>query len=512
MNKKSILKKTFQFGAFTFLSRALALPREILQIKFLGVGALSDAFIAAFRLPNLFRRIFAEGALSSAFIPSYVQLTKKKKTKVANGTMSLSFLFFEGIVLLMCVLVFAFPVSVIKIVTPGFSHEQIAYAIPLIRILFPFLFFISSSALLSGALQAKNLFFAQSFGPVLHNIVYLSTLGFCLLYHKNASTLAFGILSGGILIFALHITLYFLYDFRFGTITAEAKQEFSKILAKFLPCLIGVGIVEINLYLDNVISSFLAKGSYTLLYAANRFMNLPLGIFAVAFSTILLPHFSQITTYAPKRLHFYLLETAKFITWTITPTILFLCFMAKPIFTHLLPDKTRVPEATAILICYCSGLLFYCFNKVLINMFYSLHDTWSPTLASIIATICNLIFNIIGMHFFGSAGIAASTAISGFILTLTNIFFLRKKQKFRIYWKSYAGFLVQYIVHLAAGILLFAGTHYGGCKLLAKTGWHDFFCIKWGYFIFTIPLFLFTMIFLFLVKKLGTLHVYFLNK
>ena len=372
MHKKSILKKTLQFGLFTFLSRALALPREFLQIKYLGVGALSDAFIAAFRLPNLFRRIFAEGALSAAFIPTYVQLTKKKETKTAHGTMTLSFIFFESIVLFLCILVFLFPHYVIKIVTPGFSHEQITYAVPLIKILFPFLFFVSSSALLSGALQAKHHFFAQSFGPVLHNVVYIATLLYCLYFRSNTTILAFGILSGGTLIFALHIYLYFKHHFRFGAITEESQKAFRQILKKFIPSLLGVGIVEVNLFLDNVISSYLAQGSYTLLYAANRFMNLPLGVFAVAFSTILLPYFSHLTTYAPKRLKFYLLEVAKFITWVITPTIFFLIFTSTKIFSHMLPNKFYVPQAATILICYSSGLLFYCFNKVLINMFYSL--------------------------------------------------------------------------------------------------------------------------------------------
>jgi putative peptidoglycan lipid II flippase len=512
VNKRSILRKTFNFGAFTLLSRALAFPREILQIKFLGVGILSDAFIAAFRLPNFFRRIFAEGALSAAFIPTYVQLTKKKDQKTADGTMTISFLFFEGIVLLMCVFVLLFPHVVIKFVTPGFSSEQVAYAIPLLRILFPFLFFISSSALLSGALQSKNHFFAQSFGPVLHNIAYVSTLIFCIIFHKSSLMLAAGILSGGTLIFALHLFLYFKYHCRFGKITSEAKEQFGKIITKFLPCLMGVGVVEVNLYLDSVISSYLPKGSYTLLYAANRFMNLPLGIFAVAFSTILLPHFSRIATYAPKRLHFYLLETTKFITWIIAPAMLFIFFSAHKIFSHILPDPSRVVEAQYILICYSSGLLFYCFNKVLINMFYSMHDTWSPTVASIIATVVNLIFNIVGMHYFGAPGIAASTAISGVFLTASSIFFLYKRHNFRIYFGSYINFFWKYVWLLALGVTLFLGTYFTAYKFLIERRLFAFFFIGWGYWIFTIPLFLFTMMFLFFMNRMIKIKVYFLNK
>jgi putative peptidoglycan lipid II flippase len=511
MQKKSILKKTFQFGFFTLLSRLLAFPREILQLRFLGAGALSDAFIAAFRLPNFFRRIFAEGALSAAFIPSYVRLTKEKKKESANSTMTISFVVFEGIVLILCIFVFFFPHIVLKIVTPGFSTEQIRYAIPLLRIMFPFLFFISSSALLSGALQAKNHFFAQSFGPVLHNVVYVSTLIICLIYHKHPETLATGILCGGILIFALHLFIYFRFHFTFGAISKEGLSEFKTILQKFFPCLIGVGVVEINLYLDNVISSFLPKGSYTLLYVSNRFMNLPLGVFAVAFSTILLPYFSRISTYAPKRLHFYLLETAKFITWMIVPAMLFLFFAAKPIFTLFLPDQSRTPEATAILICYSTGLIFYCFNKVLINMFYSMHDTWSPTIASMIATTINGICNVIGMYYFGAPGIALSTAISGVTLTLMCIHLFDKKHKFRIYWENYFLFLIKYVLQLAAGAVLFLGIHFAASNGLFGALVLRFVSVWWGYWLFTISLFLSTITLMFLTKKSCKIKLYFLE-
>jgi len=512
MNKKSILKKTFHFGFFTLISRLLGLPREILQIKYLGVGALSDAFIAAWRLPNFFRRIFAEGALSAAFIPTYVKLTGKNKTQTAHGTMTLSFIFFEGIVFLMTLFVFFWPHLVIWLVTPGFSPEQIAYAVPLLRILFPFLFFISSSALLSGALQAHNHFFAQSFGPVLHNIFYLSTVAFCLVFHKAPQTLATGILIGGIASFALHLIIYFKYHLSFGAITQEAKQEFQKILTRFLPCLLGVGVVEINLFLDNRISSYLPQGSYTLLYVANRFLNIPLGIFAVAFSTILLPHFSRITSYAPKRLHFYLLETAKFISWTIIPTMLFIFFAAHKAFDYMLPDTTRTPEAATILICYSAGLIFFCFNKVLINMFYALGDTWSPSVAAILATLVNLTFNIIGMYFFGAPGIAASTTLSGLTLTVACMFLLYKKHHFTLYWGNYFMFLGTYALQLLCAIGVFVGTYFIFFALIANTSWYHFFYTAWGYWLFTIPLFLSTMGFLFLTKSLWKTKVYFLTK
>ncbi len=512
MHKRSILKKTFEFGASTLFSRLLALPREVLQIKFLGVGALSDAFIAAFRLPNLLRRVFAEGALSAAFIPVFVRLTKNKEHKTAQGLMTISFIFFESIVLTLCIAVFLFPGFIVKLVTPGFSAQQISYAIPLIRILFPLLFFISSSALLAGALQSINHFFAPAFGPALHNIIYVSTLILCLAYKLDVTMLALGILLGGVANFLMHLFFYLKYRFYFGPITKEAKAAFASVMYKFLPCLFGVGVVELNLFLDNQISSFLHEGAYSLLYYGNRFMNMPLGIFGVALSTVLLPHFSRIALFAPKRLSFYLVEVAKFVTWVIVPSTLFLFFIAHKIFFHMLSKPENIAEASGILIFYSAGLVFFCFNKILINMFYAMRDTWSPTIASIIATVANLFFNIIGMYFFGSFGIAASTSISGVILTGMCLFYLRKKHKFRFYSGSYLLFWSRYAGQLTAGISLFLASYYAFLQLCSLAGWHSFFYIRWGYWLFTIPLFLSTMVFMFYTKNFFRIKLYFLNK
>lgn len=502
-----------QFGSITIVSRILGLAREILQARFLGVCALSDAFIAAFRLPNVLRRIFAEGALSAAFVPAFVSLKREQKDHTANGLMTLSFLFFEGIIFVLCIIVFLFPAFVLKLVTPGFSGEQISYAIPLLRILFPFIFFVSSSALLAGSLQSINHFFAPAFGPVLLNIVYVGSLIICLTYNQSVKFLAWGILFGGFLNFAMHLGLYFAYNFRFGEITDDVQKAFRRVIFKFLPCLFGVGVVELNLFIDNWFSSYLPDGLYTTLYYGNRFMNIPLGVFAIALSTVLLPHFSRLALYAPKRFNFYLLEVAKFISWIILPSMLFLMFISREIFTQMLQKNPEyIIPAGIVLICYSSGLLFFSINKILINMFYSLKDTWSPTIASIIATASNIIMNAIGIYFWGVYGIAASTSISGLILTIACIWYLQKKHNYQFYFRNYGYFLSKYLLHLTIAVTLFLWMYYKFYQLLTNTTWHTFFYAEFGYWLFTIPLFLLTMMFMFYTRRLLHINVYFLNK
>jgi len=173
LHKKGIVKKTLQVSAITFLSRVLAIVREFLKIRFLGLGALSDAFIVAFRIPNLFRHIFAEGALNASFVPVFVQVIREERDEDANGLMSMSFMFFQGILLLIYLFVLIKTTWVVAFVAPGFSPEQAEYTAFFLRILFPFIFFVSSSALLGGALNAVNHFFIPAFGPVLINIFFV---------------------------------------------------------------------------------------------------------------------------------------------------------------------------------------------------------------------------------------------------------------------------------------------------------------------------------------------------
>ena len=512
MARRFILKKTFEFGLSTLLSRILGLIREAVQIRYLGVGVLSDAFIAAYKLPNFLRRIFAEGALSAAFVPELVKLIRKKERKAVDGLMTSSFLFFEGIVLLICLFVVIFPQVIITIFTPGFSGEQVEYAIPLLRILISLIFFLSSSALLGGALHSVNHFFITAFGPAIMNIVYILTLILCIFYKLPVSYLAFGVLLAGAINFLMHLIIFFLYKFTFRKIIPESVKSFKSVLGKFLPCLFGVGVVELNLLIDGQISSFLPKGTYTILYYGQRFMNIPLGMFAVAFSTVLLPHFSRVFLYAPRRMNLYLVEVVKFITWVILPAIFFLCFTAEKLFSHLLTKYPQnVDEAAVILIIYSIGLIFFCINKVLNNMYYAMKDTRTPTIMSAMATGVNIVFNIAGMYFFGSYGIAAATTISGFVLTGLLIYYLQEKYDIKFHVKRFLIFSYSYLIHLLVGMFFFVSLHKLACYLFSLFNFYFFFCVGMGYWIFTIPLFILTMVFMFYIKKLFKLKVYFLD-
>ena len=515
MSRKNILKKTIEFGYWTLTSRFLGIIREMLQVRFLGVSAISDAFITAFRIPNFLRKIFAEGALSAASVPVIVKIQHKEGNEDVSRLMSASFLFFEGIVALLCIFAVLFPHLVVKAIAPGFSPEQITYAIPFLRILFPLIFFLSSSALLAGALHSVNHFFAPAFGPVVLNIFYIGGLLLCLYHGKDVMFLSKGILVGGFANFILHLIFYLKYNFRFSEITKHAIDNFKIILKKFVPCLLGVSIIEVNLFLDSVIGSFLPQGAITILFYGNRFMNIPLGSFAIAFSTVLLPHFSRVVLYAPKRMNFYLLETAKFVSWVILPAMLFLMYTSKELFDLMLKGRAtpeQLTEAKMILIIYSSGLIFFSINKILVNMFYALKDTKTPTIASLIATITNLVCNVIGLLLFGSRGIAGATVISGITLTTLSIYFLHKKYKSCFYGKRYLSFFCKSIMQLTTCALFFLFSHKVTFLLIEQHAKHPFFFSTWGYWLFTIPLFLLTMVLMLYTKNVFRIRLYFLDK
>jgi len=516
MGKKDILKKTAQAGSATFISRMLGITREFLFARFLGVGAISDAFLTAFKVPSFLRKIFAEGALSAASVPIFVKKVKEENKKGANSLMTTSFLFFEGLVFILCLLVFFYTEKVIKIVAPGFSQEQISHAIPFLQILFPMIFFISSAALLASALQAVNHFFIPAFAPALLNIAIVSALIVCLKYNLQPYWLCVGVLFGGSLVFLSHLVVYLKLNFSFGAFSWSEYHDFKSILKKFLFCLLGIGIVEINLFIDMIIGSFLPKGSVTLIHYGGRFMSIPLGIFAVSFSNVLLSQFSRVVLYAPSRLKFYLLEITKFVVLMVVPAALFLFFVSEEIFSIIMFGKKVGPEkifiAKWILIIYCVGLVFFCLNKILLNIFYSMKDTFTPTLALAISTVVNFIGNVIGIYFWGVYGIPGSTVVSGIALTFLCFWFLRTKYNIFFYTGNFFNFLGRFFVQILIASTFFVIGYFSFLRFVKNFGLDLFFSEQWGFWILVFALASLVALFVFFSRKLFGLRVYFLSR
>ncbi|MBL4588327.1 murein biosynthesis integral membrane protein MurJ [Candidatus Babeliales bacterium] len=515
LQKKSLLQKIIQVGSFTLLSRFFGIIREGLQARYLGVGAMSDAFITAFKIPNFFRKIFAEGALSASFIPEFVKLIRDNKKDAACRFLTTAFLFFEGIVLLLTFLVFFFTTPLVKLIAPGFSPEQVMLTAPYLKIVFPFLFFISSAALLAGALQSINHFIIPSAASVVLNIVYVSSLLLCHKYSLNPEYLCVGIVLGGFLNFVIHIWMYYRLGLYFAWFNKESFEHLKIMLQRFLPFLLGASIIEINLFIDTSIGSYLPKGEITLLYYAMRYAQIPLGIFSIALSTVLLPYFSRIALYAKNRFHFYLLEVSKLISWVIIPMMLFLMFTSRQIFALImLKDRGTVEQITKagyLLVILSSGLLIFSLHRSVINILYALKDAWTPTWTTILATTCNFIGNIIGFWYAGVYGIACSTVMSSTISLIACLYVLHTKHKIYFAFKHYLQFLYGLSAQVALGVFLFLTCFYGILMLCSKSWLHHAILHGQLYWVVTCPLFGMIMVMLFLLRKKFGITLYFVD-
>lgn len=516
-SKASILKKTAQFGASTFLSRILGIIREIVQVRLLGVGLESDAFLAAFKIPNSLRKIFGEGALTGAFVPTIVSLLKRDGKKSVDDLMTTSFVMIEGMLLALCLLIFCAPYTTIKIVAFGFSPEKITYAAPLLRILISFILFVSSSALLGCALQAVNRFFVPAFFSVILNIFFIAGVLVCLKFGLSLDTLCWFIVGGSVAAFIMHVIAYFRCTFKFGSFTKESWKNFTSLINKILPSLFGMSILEINLLVDSTLSSFLATGSYTLLYYGARFMQIPFGVFGVALSSVLLPHFSRINLYAPRRLGFYVLEAAKLTLWLMVPVTIFMMLFSHEIFTTLLVSAKfpveRVPEASTILIASLVGLFFFVLNKTLINIFYSMHDMRVPTITSVAFTIANISASLVLMPFIRAAGLALATSIAGMVQTVGLLYFLKTKYGFKLYGAYFVDYLKRYALQLVLVMPLFWLAHRALVSLVAQhcPNMSTFFLAKFGFWLWTGPLIALTFLLLYATRKLFGLRTHFLD-
>ncbi len=517
MQKKYIKKNAVKVSILTLLSRFFGIIREFLIVKYLGAGAISDAFLTAYKIPNSLRKIFAEGALSASLVPTFVSLVRKKDSSSINKLVLFSILFFEGIVFLLCALIMFNTEKVLTLVAGGFSAEQISYAVPCLQIVMPFIFFISTSALFASVLQSVGHFFIPAFGPVLLNIVFISSLLICMYKNLPIEYLCFFILFGGLVQLITHIIVYFKLGFSFEWFDKKTLHSFKAVIKKFIPCFICMSVVEIGLFIDTSFGSYLPHGSVSLIYYAFRFMHVPLGVFATSLSTILLPYFSKISLYAPKRLSFYLLESIKLVFWAMIPVMILMTFVSQDIFTTIYLSKKftflQCSEAGKILLAYLAGLVFFSLNKILLNMFYALNNTVIPMVITIVITGVNFLMNLLLMPHFQATGIALATTISAFIQTLLFLSCLLYFFNFKIYLKrlcifAYSCFLQYLFIFIPM---------YGVYRLCLKgislfpPNVSYFLLESLGFWLWIGPLSLTILLLIYVTRRKFSLSIYFLD-
>jgi putative peptidoglycan lipid II flippase len=414
----------------TFISRIFGYLRDVIIAVFFGASGATDAFFVAFRIPNFLRRLFAEGAFSQAFVPVFSEIKERHgqselKDLVDHVTGSL------GLVLAAMTLlgILAAPLF-ISVFAPGFIGEQSRFelTVSMLRITFPYLLFISLTAMAGGILNAMGRFAVPAFTPVLLNLSLIAaTLWLAPLMDTPITALAWGVFIAGVTQLVFQIP--FLYRLRLlpRPRLKPAHAGVRRILRLMVPALFGTSVVQINLLFDTLIASFLATGSISWLYFSDRFVELPLALFGIAIATVILPRLSLQFARSSGEAFSHTLDWAARLALLVTlPAMLGLIFLAGPILITLIQYRAFSYEdsqmASMSLMAYACGLPAFILIKVLAPGFYSRQDTKTPVRIGIIAMLANMGLNIlfvvpwvysgfVGAH----TGLALATSASAYL-------------------------------------------------------------------------------------------------
>ncbi len=436
-----LLRFVATIGGLTAISRVLGFARDILMTAFLGAGWVADCFVIAFKLPNFFRRLFAEGAFNAAFVPLFSEKLLGKDTddtlpaeakQFAEETYSVLLLVLFAFVGLMEI----FMPWVMLVLANGFSDQpdKFALAVTLTRITFPYLMLISLVSLLGGVLNSLQKFAAVAATPILLN---LSIIGGLLALHDILPTpghaLSVGVTLGGLVqFFWLAVALRrqgIALQLRKPTLTPGVK----KLLVLMAPVALGAGAMQVNLLIDIIIASFLPEGSLSFLFYADRLNQLPIGIVGVAIGTAILPMLSrQLTDGREADAAATLNRSIELALFFAVPAAVALMIIPGPLIAGLFErgafDAADTAKTAAALMAYAAGLPAYALIKVLSPAFFARQDTRSPVRYSIIALVLNVVLNLILMGPLLHVGLALATAISAWVNVALLLYGLSRKE------------------------------------------------------------------------------------
>lgn len=427
---KRLLKSGMIVSAMTLISRVLGLVRDVVVANLMGAGASADVFFFANKIPNFLRRLFAEGAFSQAFVPvlteSHAQGDMDKTRELiarAAGTLGV----IVSIVTILGVLgsgvvtaLFGFG-WFLDWIHGGPAAEKFELASVMLKITFPYLWFITFVALSGAILNTLGKFAVSSFTPVFLNVMIILAAWFISPQMSQPEIgLAIGVLLGGLVQFLFQIPFLIKAGVMVKPKWGWRDPGVVKIRTLMIPALFGVSVSQINLLFDTFIASFLQTGSISWLYYSDRLLEFPLGLFGIAIATVILPALSRKHVDAHSEGFAHTMDWGvRMVTLLGIPAMLGLMVLAKPMLMVLFMrgefSPQDVHQASLSLLAYASGLLNFMLIKVLAPGYYSRQDTKTPVKYGIIAMVTNMVFNAIFAYFYGYVGLAIATALSAFV-------------------------------------------------------------------------------------------------
>ena len=423
---KSLFRSFFTVSFYTFLSRVLGFIRDILIARYLGSTVMADAFFVAFRIPNFFRRVLAEGAYSAALIPVFsgVVLNPKDDHEASDFVENTTSMLLFATVVLTILFFFGMP-YIIQVLAPGFTDNKEAYelAVHFGKIIFPYLIFISLAAHFASINNVHERFAAGAFAPAILNISFILSL-FILtpLLPSAGHALSYGVLIGGVLQF-LYLYRSVLKFYRPRLRIPVLNEKLKKFFRLFLPGIVGSGVIQLNIVIGTIIASFLPVGAISHIYYADRLNQLPLAIFGIALGIVLLPSLSKaIKSSNQETIHNIQNRSIEFSLLISLPSAIGLFILAEPIIYILFERGAFLQEDTfytaRVLGYFALGLPAYIIIKVLVSCFFAREDTKTPLYISIVSVISNILLSLLLIESMREMGIALATAISAWINVL----------------------------------------------------------------------------------------------
>ncbi len=460
---KFLLKSTLVVSFMTFLSRVFGLLRDIVIANYFGAGAGADAFFVAFKIPNYLRRLFAEGGFSQAFVPVLSEFKSTRsldevRTLVNHVSGTLGLILF----VITVIGVVASPV-LIMIFAPGFVSNGGRYdlAVSMLQITFPYILFISLTALAGGILNTWGRFAVPAFTPVLMNV----SLILCAIYlaprlEEPVTALAWGVLIAGI----VQLLFQFPFLLRQGLLPHPIPnwhyEGVQRIIKLMVPALFAVSVTQINLIIAMWIASFLQTGSISWLYYAERLMEFPQGVFGVALATVILPDLSRQHAEQDGQQFSRTLDWA--LRWAVLitlPATLGLILLAGPLLTTLFQygefSARDVEMSRLAVIAYAGGLTGFVLIKVFASGYFSRQDTRTPVKIGVTAMVANIILSVALVGPFAHAGLALATSLASFVNAGLLFYFLYRRQAYHIQrgWMIYLFRVILACVLMSAALV-----------------------------------------------------------
>ncbi|PCI24689.1 MAG: murein biosynthesis integral membrane protein MurJ [SAR324 cluster bacterium] len=437
--KRSFAKSVGIISLITMLSRVMGLLREVVRASLLGTSFYSDAFTLAFALPNLFRRLTAEGVMSTAFIPIFCEVQKKEGEQRAFD-FSRNFFFLLSLVLSCFALLFILlaPWLVKYIFAAGFQGEALEVTVFLTQLMFGYIIFISLAAICQGMLNSFSVFWISSLTPVLLNISMIGcALIFAPLLDNPALGFAIGVLLGGCLqLFAQFPSLRKI-GFVWWRPLNFKDPKIKEVARLMVPAIFGAGIYQINIVIGNLIATTLEEGSLSSLNFSNRLLELVIGIFVVSLATVILPRLSHLfIDQQYQQVEQQLKNVIPLIAFITLPVIVITIILSEEIVTFLFLrgnfDQRSVLMTAGALKFHILGLVFISWNRILLTSYQAAKNFRRTVHISAIIMLINLGFAWGLSRSMGHLGIALANTISQIAQTLLLLYFLKEMKLFKV--------------------------------------------------------------------------------